>query len=686
MSAGDALDKARKCVQANPGDATAWLDYVQALIARDLRPLARQVGQQALIHRFGLSFQHQLNRLLGDAGEATFEVTLDAILQDGLAQHAARRFPEAQAAFQAVLDRDRDHVPALCGLGNVLFELGQLAPAIGHYQRAVGLRPNWVAGHERVGDLCVQMGQYALGVESFQRAIGLSPRSGVAWLGLGIAQTGLRHLDAARTSCAHALALASGPTLAAAHAQLGVIADQLGDLLGFQHHYSEARRLAPTNAALFSTCLFNVAYRGQGSTTEYLAQSMQWEQYVIASDVRAEAASRQFGVTARAGRRLRVGYMSGDLREQAVVYFFKCLLNAHDRASIEISIYSTNPQRDSQTQSLQALCEHWLDLGSADDDTVRRRIAADKIDVLIDLSGHTAYNRLGVFAARAAPVQAHYLGYFASTGLSQMDYWIGDDVLTPQASDVHFKEAVYRLPRVWLCYEGRDDAPAVAWQASPNGALCLGSFNNLSKINSATLALWAAALKALPGATLLLKTPALDDASNRARIEATMAALGIPSQRLTLVGSTLGWAEHMDAYNLVDIALDPIEGVGGGTTTCDALWMGVPVVTLRGEPMAQRMTASMLSALERSEWIADTPARYLDIVYALAQDASSRRAARATQRERMRGSPLCDAQGLARALEAAYADMFDRYRDSSGAENLENLENTFPTCVTLGAP
>ena len=192
-------------------------------------------------------------------------------------------------------------------------------------------------------------------------------------------------------------------------------------------------------------------------------------------------------------------------------------------------------KRDRITEKLEGLADHWQSLAGLSDAAARERIEADRIDVLIDLSGHTAHNRLGVFALRAAPVQAHYLGYFASTGLTHMDYWLGDAVLLPQAEDAHYSEKIWRLPRVWVSYRGREDAPAPGWQPREDGAIVLGSFNSLNKITPATVALWAQTLHALPEARLLLKTKALEEPANRHRIEAALAACGIGAQRLELL-------------------------------------------------------------------------------------------------------------------------------------------------------
>jgi predicted O-linked N-acetylglucosamine transferase (SPINDLY family) len=316
------------------------------------------------------------------------------------------------------------------------------------------------------------------------------------------------------------------------------------------------------------------------------------------------------------------------------------------------------------TQRIQSVAEHWVSLVGLNDLDVLKRIEADGIDVLIDLSGHTANNRLRAFALRAAPVQAHYLGFMASTGLTEMDYWIGDGVLTPLETDSHFSEQVWRLPRVWVCYNGKMDAPLSEWQPDPEGIAWLGSFNNLGKLTPATLALWAKILHVLPQARLLLKTRELRDQSNRQRILSAFSNLGILPERIELQDSvtTPDWSSHMAYYNRMDIALDPVAAIGGGTTSCDALWMGVPVITLEGDRMASRMTASMLNAIGQAEWIAHSEEEYLDKVVALARDLPLRRTLRLGQREMMAASTLCDARSLVKALEQGYREMFERWQ------------------------
>jgi predicted O-linked N-acetylglucosamine transferase (SPINDLY family) len=269
---------------------------------------------------------------------------------------------------------------------------------------------------------------------------------------------------------------------------------------------------------------------------------------------------------------------------------------------------------------------------------------------------------MGVFALRAAPVQAEYLGGLASSGLTEMDYWLGDAIVTPADSDSHFSERVWRLPRVWVSYEGRQDAPQPRRALQEDGAMRVGSFVNLKKLNPATFSLWARVLHALPEANLLLKSRDLADPGNRRRILDALSAHGVAPDRVELrdTSATSGWSSHMAYYDRLDVALDPIDTHSGATTTCDALWMGVPVVTRPGDRMGSRMTAALLAPLGCSEWIAQSDEEYVARVVALARDPGRRGMLRLGLRDQVARSSLCDASGLATCLEDAYAEMVER--------------------------
>lgn len=569
---------------------------------------------------------------------------------------------KAVACFQKALALRPDHAEAHNNLGNALKGQGKLWEAVACYQKALAINPGYADALFNLGNLKQAIGAPNEAIDLYRKIIALMPHHTDAYINLGGLLAGQNRLDEAIECYRKVIALE--PESPDAHSNLGMMFNFQGRLDEAVACFQKAIALKPDYASAHSNLLFLHGYHTSLDPHEYLSLARRWELACLSTHERQLAHNKIFRRSPLANRRLRVGYVSGDYRQHAVSYFIEKLFAHHDKTRIELFAYSTNGVQDAVTERLQALVEHWAPVVGMTDATVLDRIELDGIDVLIDLAGHTAHGRLGIFARRAAPVQAHYLGYFASTGLTEMDYWIGDEILTPAETDSHFSERVWRLPRVWICYDGKADAPLPDWHPAQNSVVWLGSFNNLGKLTPATLVLWARVLQALPEGRLLLKTKELADASNRQRILDTMTNHGIAPDRIELWdGSTTpGWREHMACYNQVDIALDPVGGVGGGTTTCDALWMGVPVITLKGDRMATRMTASMLDAVGRPEWIAHTETEYLGKVIALARDVEQRKSLRSSQRDRMASSPLCDARGLVMSLENCYFEMFERWQ------------------------
>jgi predicted O-linked N-acetylglucosamine transferase (SPINDLY family) len=361
------------------------------------------------------------------------------------------------------------------------------------------------------------------------------------------------------------------------------------------------------------------------------------------------------------GRRLRIGFVTGDLHRQHPVNLFMLpVFERFDHARFEVCVYCTGGMHDEYTRRAQACTDRWLEVGSMDDRALRDAITADRIDVLIDLAGHTTNHRLGVFAMRAAPVQVTFLGYPHSTGLSTMDWIIGDPVVSPSADASLFSEGIAQMPHSVFCWAPVDDYP-IAPARPADARVVFGSFNNAMKVSLATVALWADILRAVDGAMLLLKAPSLQDASVQERFAQLFAAHGIGRERLEFRGPT-GLDLMMQEYGDLDVALDPLP-YNGGTTSMQALWTGVPLVTLAGGNFASRMGASFLTTLGRRDWIAADRSAYLSVAAGLARDIGGLRKDRARLRARMASSPLCDIdayvtdlQGLLQAMWAAHCE------------------------------
>jgi protein O-GlcNAc transferase len=578
----------------------------------------------------------------------------------GAALQMQGKLGEAEAHYRQALTLKPDFAEAHYKLGYVLQARGELAEAILHCRAALVLKPGYVGALCTLGFALLAQGKLADAAEHYRQALALEPEHAEAHCNLGHVLQMLGRLDEAAQHCGKALGLK--PDYADAHCNLGNVLLEQGQPEEAIRHYRQALGLKPDYADVRSNLLFLYGYHSSLEPGEYLALAREWEQNCIPQPQRQQAHHKTFPRAPAGGRRLKVGYVSGDYRRHPVSYFIEQLFARHDRARVELFAYSNSVMADAVTARLQSLADHWRLVAGMNDAEVLEQIESDKIDVLIDLSGHTEHNRMGVFARRAAPVQASYLGYFASTGLTEMDYWIGDDILTPPAMDEHFSEKIWRLPRAWVSYKTLADAPQPDWRPAEDGTVWIGSFNNLGKLTPQTLDLWAKVLHALPEGRLLLKNTGLADAGNRSRILDALAAHGIAASRIELQRES-DWQSYMAEYNRLDIALDPVGGHGGGTITCDALWMGVPVIHALGDRATSRFTAPMLNAIHHPEWIAHSEAEYVAKVVALARDVEQRKTLRAHQRSRMAASPLCDAKDLAASLENAYFEMFERWLD-----------------------
>ena len=633
--------RARALLERHADSGTAWKVLGLALQAQG---------------KASLPALHKAANLL--PGDAEAHLNLGNALQD------LGQFDDAVAAFRRALDLKPGFAKAHYNLGNALRCLYRLEEAAASYRRALAFDPDLATAHCNLGIALQDLGQVQEAVASYGRALALEPGLAEAHINLGIAFLDLGQLEDAAASYRRALAIQAD--FAAAHNNLGLALQASGEFDAAVASFRRALEIRPDYADAYSNLLFLYAHRALIAPEEYLAQARGWERVCVPAQERAAARSRVFARPPLAGRRLRIGYVSGDFRLHAVSYYLEPLFVHHDRTRIELFAYSTQGKRDAVTARLQALADHWIPVMGMSDAAIRDRIEADGIDVLVDCSGHTAHHGLGFFARRAAPVQVYYIGYFASTGLTEMDYLIGDDVLTPPATDNHYSERVWRLPRIWESYNDKVEAPLPAWRPAENGSLWLGSFNNLGKLTPATLALWAQALHALPEARLLLKAKEFSESGNRRRILAALSGCGIASDRIELQdgNATPQWRDHMAYYDRLDVALDPVGGMGGGNTTCDALWMGVPVITLEGDRLAARVTDTILHAVGHPEWIARSEAEYVAKVAALARDVQARAALRSRQRRQMAASPLCDARGLAAVLESAYYEMFQRWFDA----------------------
>jgi len=371
-------------------------------------------------------------------------------------------------------------------------------------------------------------------------------------------------------------------------------------------------------------------------------------------------------------KRLRIGYVTGDLHRQHPVNIFMLpVLMHYNHDKFEHYIYHTGVMYDQYTRLAKEHSDEWRECSMLDDTALHQRILSDKIDILVDLAGHTSTHRLGVFVMRSAPVQATFLGYPHSTGLTRMDWIIGDPIVSPVKHAHLFSEKIAQMPHSVFCWGSIDEYPLPS-NRDNSAPVVFASFNNAMKLSPRTITLWSRILHEVPDSKLLLKTPSFKDELVKARYLALFAKHNIFSDRLDLRGPT-GLSDMMQEYGDVDIGLDPTP-YNGGTTTLQAMWMGVPIITLMGGNFVSRMGASFLNTLGYLDCIAKDEDDYVAIAVKMAQDISTIRHGRAQRREKMAQSPLCDIEGYTRDIESLFRKMWHHYCDGKN-EGFVTLKN-----------
>jgi protein O-GlcNAc transferase len=562
---------------------------------------------------------------------------------------ALGRFDAALAAIETAIRLKPAYAEAFSNRGKALMGLGRADEAMASFQNAIRLQPGYAEGHFKLGSALLTLGRFDGAIAAYSTAIRLKPDYVEALSNRGTALMSLGRADEAAASFEAAIRIA--PDVASAQYNRGTAMQAQGRFDDAVAAYETAIRLKPDYTNAHSNLVMCLHYQ-PGKDEEMILKTAQRFAAHITPNRRSS-----FANPATTDRRLRIGYVSGDFYRHTVADYIRPVLANHDSAAVEVFCYNNSPTADDMTDRLRALAHNWRDVTGISNEDVTAQIIADGIDILIDLSGHTNGNRLLVFAGRAAPVQATWLGFWGTTGLPAMDYIISDEDTIPPGNERYYSERVLRLPTGRFCYQPPDYAPApVPPPCLTTGRVTFGSFNNLTKLGPEIISLWAQVLHAVPGSRLLLKWKTLANASVRQQFTAAFMAAGIASDRLILRSGSTHLA-MLAEYGDVDIALDPFP-FSGGVTSCEALWMGVPVITLSGSRAASRQTMGFLRAIGRREWVARSHGDYIHAAAALAEDRERLAEHRASQRQRMAASPLCDASTFTRGLEAAYRTMW----------------------------
>jgi len=625
-------DQYRAVLKRNPGSFEARVN-----LANVLADLGH--AEEAIEHF------HRAIEMRSDAADATVNlgkllVSLDRLDEaEALLTQAQARFPMDGRVYRE--------------LGAVQQARGEWAAAGHLYQRAAGLMQDDLPVHHLMGEVALKLLAYGDAALIYRRCLELDPTDVTAVINLSLSLRVLGTLGEALTMARRAVELK--PDEVEAHASVADALAALGRAREADLGYREALKLFPdrilTNHPLTATYVDTI------SPEELLERHKEVgaQYYGMVQTIHPHANSKD------PDRPLLIGYLSGDLRLHSVTDFLEPILVSHDPASVEVACYHTQPWQDETTEKLKRCSRIWVQAEQMSDDALVQRIRDDGVDILVDLSGHTWGNRLQAIAHKPAPIQVLYLGYPTSSGLPAIDYRISDWYVDPPGSEALNSETVVRMPHSYYCYRAYPESPdVVPPPAAQRGFITFASFNNLAKVSDTAIALWSEVLRTVPRSRLLFKARGVLDPTCQDGLRARFGACGVDAQQIQFAGWNDVRTGHLSIYNEVDIGLDTYP-YNGGTTTCEALWMGVPVVTLAGPTHASRMGASLLTAAGLSELVAGDAASFVRIAATLAQDHDRLARFRFAMRDQLSGSPLMDARSFTRSLEGVYREMWRRW-------------------------
>ncbi len=544
-------------------------------------------------------------------------------------------------------------VSSLIEKGRRLIASGQLPEAEQCLQRALELEPAAVEAWRALGDLADKAGDSASAQACYGRVIDLRPGDAVAHFALGNAL--VRSFAFEQASDAYLRAVALAPTLGGAWGNLGNVQKYLGQFARATESYARQVECEPDpvrRARCHSNLLFSLHYNDELSHQALFDAHCAWADLYARAHYPRESPQPTARDSAKA---LKVGYLSGSMNAGILRHFFLDVLAHHDRTQVEVHIYSSTQREDATTARYREHCHAWVDIAQWDDAGAAQRIRDDAIDILVDLHGHAPTGRPLVVARKPAPIVVEWLDWFDTTGMPVVDYILTDPYTTPPNSPQRFVETPVRLPHSRFCYAPPDYAPSVApAPCIARGHVTFGAFNRQDKVSPELLRIWSRILQAVPSARLLLKNRALEAPGVQARVHDAFARCGVDPARVELRGPSTH-PSMLAEYSEVDIALDTFP-YNGGLTTCECLWMGVPIVALESERMIGRQTAAMLRLLGLDDWIAASSFDYVDLAVKRVGDPEALAALRQDIRRRMASSPLCDAARFAGDLERIYRD------------------------------
>lgn len=538
-------------------------------------------------------------------------------------------------------------------IGLLQFRIGALEQAAFHFDKARHLDPKRADMHANYATSLNLMGRSEDAIEPYEKAVSLEPRHFGAQLGLSSALFGANQYEQA--AAAAKVAADISPNRPEPWVNLALALTRSGRSDEAISSLRQAIANISDQPLLLTNLVQALNHRHDADPQEVFQRHLDLGRALTAM---LGGGIRSFNYDPSPDRPLRIGYLSTGFREHAVGHFMASVLSAHDRSKFQTFVYSSTGRADSMTDRLRSFAGTWVDVSRMPDAAVVQQVGADRIDVLVELDGHNPGSRIGVLALRAAPVQVSWMNYPNTTGLKAVGYRIVDGVTDPDGAEALSAEKLVRMPGCFLCYQPSVAAPGVSGAPCiENKHVTFGSFNAAPKIVEPVVEAWSALLRGLPGSRLVLKSEVYSEEAATARLRDRFTGLGISADRLEFHPRTESAADHLALYSRIDIALDTFP-YNGTATTCEALDMGVPVVTLRGKTHAGRVGASILTAAGLQSMIAESTGDYTRIATELARDPAKLASLRTGLRARVRNSPLCDGAAFTRALEAQYREMW----------------------------
>lgn len=587
----------------------------------------------------------------------------DSLLQQAMKLLSQGKSREALPLVDRALRREPSHPQGNYLMAVALCAEAKYDRALFHAERAESLLPNNASVLMTLGQVQGFRGEYARADDAFRRSIAIDANRSESWEGRGLMLRRLQRVDEAEACLRRAIEL--GPNRDGCWVNLGLVLLETARVHEATDHLRLGSERFAQSLAAQQKWAYALLHDDRATADDLLTAHRRWGRIVEAA---VRPTGPGFPVDRDRDRTLRVAYLSPDLHQHSVAYFLEPLMRAHDRERVQVYAYDTGLVHDDTTTRLQGVADHWRPLKRARDRDIVDRVDHDRIDVLVELTGHYSNNRLTSLARRLTPVQVTYLGYPATTGLTRIDARLVDsrtDPVDPERADPA-TERLVRLDPCFLCYSAPPKAPAhdptpPVTRGSP---FTFGSFNNLKKVGPWVVDAWAEILKRCDGARLLLKGRGYDDPGVRERLASGFEARGVEPDRIRMIARTSTLEEHFAMYHEVDCALDTFP-YNGTTTTCEAAWMGVPTLTTRGAHHAARVGVSLNAVMGLEDFTLDTPEALVDRAADLFADPKRLVDLRPGLRDRMLRSPLMDAPAFARRLEDTYRQLWHAYLDST---------------------